>query len=89
MRNRYVFTLTIFAILMLFIDSNNLIKQFRLSKDLNRISKKTAYYEKEVVLVKEELHDLLTNKETLEKFAREHHKMKKPNEDLFIIAPEK
>ena len=37
--------------------------------------------------VKQEKTDLFTSEKSLEKYAREHYMMKKPNEDLFVIVP--
>jgi cell division protein FtsB len=57
-----------------------------------KYDEKIQSLEKEIVQCKDEietnnkkLHDLRTNKEGLERFAREAYFMKKPNEDVFII----
>ena len=39
--------------------------------------------------MKREKQELLTNKDSLEQFAREQYMMKKDNEDLYVIVEEK
>ena len=46
------------------------------------------YYEDQIKENEKELQELLTNKETLEKFAREKYLMKKDNEEIFVILKE-
>ncbi len=53
----------------------------------NLQSQKEFYLEKKEVVLKDR-EELTTNKELLEKFAREHYLMKKPSEDLYVIVTE-
>jgi len=48
---------------------------------------KKEYYEQQIKDVKQEKNELLTNKDSLERFAREQYMMKKDNEDLYVIVP--
>ena len=43
------------------------------------------HYQKEIEINSKKLNDLHTDKEGLERFAREEYFMKKPNEDVYII----
>lgn len=43
----------------------------------------------EIGRTKEHLHELSSDKELLEKFARERYLMKRDNEDIFVLVPEK
>ena len=71
---------------MLFFDSNDLVTQYKLSKKLSDLENAKAYYEEKIEEVKKDREELLSNKELLEKFARENYLMKKKTEDLYVIV---
>jgi len=73
--------------LMLF-DQNNLIQRFQTNLELQELKKEKLYYTKKIREVQQNSKDLLTNKESLEKFAREKYLMKKPDEELFVFVEE-
>jgi cell division protein FtsB len=55
---------------------------------LRTLEKEKQYYQAKIKKVEEDRKELLTNKELLEKFAREKYLMKKEKEDIFIIQEE-
>lgn len=85
-KNFYFITALVFVFWMLFFDSNDLLTQYRLNKKLNDLENEKAYFEEKIAEVKQDREELLSNKDLLEKFARENYFMKKENEDLFIIV---
>lgn len=85
LRNFYVITLLGFLLWMLFLDSNDLVSQFKLSSKLDKLETEKAYYQEKIEEVKKDREELLSNKELLEKFAREKYLMRKKTEDLFVI----
>lgn len=85
LRNFYVITLLVFLVWMLFLDSNDLISQFKLSNKLDNLETEKAYYQEKIEEVKKDREELLSNKELLEKFAREKYLMRKKTEDLYVI----
>ena len=87
-KNRYVATVTIFFIWMLFFDQNDIFSQMQLKSELTQVQTDKAYFESEITRTEEDLEDLMTNDEKLEKFAREKYLMKKSNEELFVIVVE-
>ena len=89
MRNKYFISLTAFFIWMLFFDRNNIISQVELRMKLSDYVGKKEYYEQQIAQVKKEKQGLLTNQDSLERFAREKYLMKKDNEDLYVIMPVK
>lgn len=89
MRNKYFLTLLAFFIWMLFFDRNDLVSQVQLRMKLADYRDKKEYYEQQIKDVKREKQELLTNKDSLEQFAREQYMMKKDNEDLYVIVEEK
>ncbi len=84
-KNFYFITGFVFLIWMIFIDSNDLISRFEMSSKLRSLQGEKEYYEKKIVEVEKDRKELMTNKELLEKFAREKYLMKKETEDVFII----
>jgi cell division protein FtsB len=73
---------------MLFLDSNDLYTQYKLSRQLKTLEHEKEFYEEKIEEVKKERELLLTDSETLEKFARESYLMKKDSEDLYVIVEE-
>lgn len=84
-KNFYFITGITFLIWMIFMDSNDLISRFKMSAKLRSLQNEKEYYEEKIVEVEKDRKELMTNKELLEKFAREKYLMKKETEDVFII----
>jgi cell division protein DivIC len=78
----------LFFFWMLFLDSNDLYTQYKLSRQLKTLEHEKEFYEEKIEEVKKEREQLLTDSETLEKFARESYLMKKDSEDLYVIVEE-
>lgn len=87
MRNKYFIAALSFLIWMFFFDRNNIISQAHLRMKLSDYRQKKSYYTLQIAGVKKEKQELMTNKNSLEKFARERYMMKKDDEDLFVIVP--
>lgn len=85
LRNRYLLTIIIFVIWVVLLDSNNLISQYKEMKNLKKLRAEREYYVQRIEEDKRKLHELKTDGQNLEKFAREQYRMKKPDEDLYII----
>lgn len=85
LRNRYLLTIIIFVIWVVLLDSNNLISQYKEMKNLKMLRAEREYYVQRIEEDKRKLHELKTDDQNLEKFAREQYRMKKPDEDLYII----
>ncbi|OFY63029.1 MAG: hypothetical protein A2V64_04560 [Bacteroidetes bacterium RBG_13_43_22] len=84
-RNKYILTILIFLIWLLLLDSNNLIARYKEMRELNKLRNEKEYYLKKIEVDAKKLQELKTDNENLEKFAREQYRMKKPDEDLYII----
>ena len=89
LKNFYVLFIAFFLIWMVFIDSNDLISQYRLASKLNRLKSQKEFYKAKKQEVIQSREGLTTNKELLEKFAREHYLMKKPTEDIYVVVENK
>ncbi len=87
-RNKYIIALTVFAILMLFIDHNNIFNQLERKKQLNELLASKKFYQQQIDQTKKNLSDLQNNSAALEKYAREKYLLKRDNEDVFVVDNE-
>ena len=84
-RNKYILTVIIFIVWVSLLDSNNLVTRYKEMRELHKLKIDREYYIKRIEEDKRKLHELKTDNHNLEKFAREQYRMKKPDEDLYII----
>ena len=85
-RNFYFVTGIFFLVWMTFFDSNDLISRFRMNSKLGSLEDEKEYYLEKIKEVEKDRSELMTNRELLEKFAREKYLMKKESEDVFVIV---
>jgi cell division protein FtsB len=89
LKNRFVLVGLVFLVWMVFFDSNDLISQYKYKQKLRQLEENKNFYLEQIELVKQDKEELFTNLEKLEKFAREKYKMKKDDEDLYIVLKDK
>ncbi|HDR68677.1 MAG TPA: septum formation initiator family protein [Bacteroidaceae bacterium] len=85
LRNKYFLTVFLFLVWLLFFDQNNFIDRFRMAREIKQLDNSKMYYLEQIEKDSTRLHELTTNKENLEKYAREQFYMKKDNEEVFVI----
>lgn len=59
-----------------------------MSNKIRSLENEKEFYQEKIAEVDKDRKELMTNKELLEKFAREKYLMKKETEDIFIIQEE-
>ena len=74
-----------FVVWISFFDRNDLLTQYKLRSQLNKLNEEKAFFINEIKKDSEELIELKTNPKTLEKFGREKYLMKKDNEEIFVV----
>ncbi len=74
-----------FIILTFTAGDSNLYKRYTYDEKIRSLEKEIKYYEDEIETNTRKLNDLRTDKEGLERFAREEYHMKKADEDLYLI----
>jgi cell division protein DivIC len=79
---------TFFVLWILFFDQNNLIDRVVSIKTFHEMEANKHYYEEKIKDDRKKLQELRTDRENLEKFAREQYLMKRDNEDIFIVTDE-
>ena len=85
LRNKFILTIIFFIIWLTFFDSNNLISRYKELSQLRKLRKEKEFFTEKIANDKQNLYELKTNNQNLEKFAREKYKMKKSDEDLYIV----
>lgn len=73
---------------MLFFDQNNMVDRVKMTSEIKQLEEDREYYLEQIQKDSARLSELTTNKENLEKYAREQFLMKKPNEDVFVVIEE-
>jgi hypothetical protein len=86
LKNKYLLTGVAFIILMLFLDRNNLVSQYKMRKELNGLRRELQFYRDQATMDSIELSRLLGDSTELEKLGREKYMMKRDSEDIYIIV---
>lgn len=85
-KNKYIISIIVFAVWMMFFDRNDFISQYSYRQDLKKLESDKEYYTQEIAKNKIDMQDLMSDRIHLEKFARERYLMKKDSEDIFLIV---
>ena len=78
----------VFLVIITFLMRDNLIRWIGAEMTLLRQRKQREYYQKSNAQLEEQLQNLSTDRDTLEKFARENFHFAAPDEDVYIIEGE-
>ena len=84
--NKYFLATVLFILWMFFFDPKDWGTAFSKNNKLKEFQKSEEHLSKTINETKDELKQLKSNVQTIEKYAREKYFMKKENEDLFIIS---
>jgi len=82
--NRYVIITLLFLVWMIFFDETRYFNHRELNKEIHKLEESAKYYENEIDHDKKIIKNL-QDPDSLERFAREEYRMKKKNEDIYII----
>lgn len=83
--NKYLLTSAAFLVWMTFFDQNDWMTQKETQKQLQDTKDNIRFLTAKTVAMEEELKLLQSDPQKLEQFAREKYRMKRDNEDLYII----
>jgi len=87
-RLKYIVTLTVFGVIIIFFDQNNLIKRYRYARQIREMETEIQECKSNYNSNTMRLRMLQTNPRYIERIAREKYLMKKPDEDVFVIEKE-
>lgn len=88
-KNKYVFTALLFGAWMLFFDHDDLITQWRLSRQIRELERKKSFYEQQIQQAEQQKAVLQHDPAQLLQFARTHYYFKPPQADLYNVEFEK
>ena len=86
-RNRYFIVTMVFIVWVLFFDNNNLISWVRTLGQYSANKSQQRYYKEKIQQTENNLRQLQSNKDSLEKFARENYYFHRQDEHVFIVTP--
>ena len=89
LRNRYGAVVLVLLAWVALFDRNDLWTTWKNHRELAKMEEQQEWFTAEIQRTKEQLHELSSDTELLEKFARERYLMKRDNEDIFVLVPEK
>ena len=87
LKNKYLLSGAFFLVWMIFFNEKDLISLIKKNEKISELEKSEQHLSEIIKETRQELGQLKTNSQTIEKYAREKYLMKKDNEDLFIISP--
>ncbi|MBP5693281.1 MAG: septum formation inhibitor [Bacteroidales bacterium] len=88
LKNKYFIVTAAFLIWIFFFDTNNLISWYRDLKQLGWQNRQKVYYQDAIRQADEKLQELASNKDSLEKFAREQFLFHEAGEDVYVVEDE-
>ena len=83
--HKYSITIIAFVLIIGVIDENSLIVRYSHKLEIDRLEDEISYYRKRFEEDSHMLKEITTNKEALEKVAREKYMMKRADEDIFVF----
>ncbi|MBO6073902.1 MAG: septum formation initiator family protein [Paludibacteraceae bacterium] len=82
--NKYTITCLIFGVFFFFIGDQSLVKQIKRVRQAHRLEKQIDESRLNIATYQREL-EVLSNTDSLERYAREHYHMHAPNEEVYIV----
>lgn len=83
--NKYVITFIIFAIFIIFIDKNSVLVWAQNKINIVKQERTIRQYREDILKTEEKLKELTSDKDSLEKFAREQYYFQESNEEVFLV----
>ena len=83
--NKYFIVTMIFLVWIAFFDSNNVIRWIGVRKTLHEQKSQIKFYEQEISATDSKINYLKSEKDSLEKFAREEYLYHEEGEDVYLI----
>lgn len=81
----YIIITVFFLALLLFYPGNNLITYVKTHAEIRSQRKLIRKYQIEIMEMESRIRELATDRDTLEKFARENFHFAKPGEDVYLV----
>lgn len=75
-----------FVVWMCFFDRYDFATQYNFQKEKSKLEREKAYYSTEISHIERSIKDAQYDPREIERIAREKYKMKKSNEDIYVIT---
>ena len=85
-RNKYFIVTVFFVVWVLFIDTGNLFVWMGDMETVSSQERQIEYYKEAISNTEERLKELESNKDSLEKFAREQYLFHEADEEVFVVV---
>lgn len=85
---KFVLSTLFFLFWILLLDENTIFDILKIQSNISKQEREIVYYKNQIKEIEVKLKELESNKDSLEKFAREEYYFQKPGEEVFVIAPE-
>ena len=83
---RYAIVATaIFLIMVGFINQDNIVRWVRAGAEIKRQDKLIEKYNKEILEMDSQIHGLTSDKDSLERYARENFGFAEPGDDVYVV----
>ena len=80
-----VISTTIFLVLWIVGPGNTIVHWVKAKNEISRQEKQMKYYQEQIDIMDRDIEELKTNKDSLEKFARERFNFAAPGEDVYVV----
>lgn len=84
-RNKYLIAVAVFIAWMAFFDRYDLTTQYNYQQERKKLEAEKEYYTSEISTISTAIKDVKSNPDIIQKIAREKFKMKRTNEDVYIV----
>ena len=87
LQTKYGLTSAIALVWVTFVADIDLVHIIGTSMEVNALKREVVRVEQDAERVRTDLDDLMNNRASLERFARERYFMRRPNEDVYRLVP--
>ena len=84
--NKYFLATVVFLILITFVAQNNIVRWIKASEELKQQEQLIDHYTSEIEKVDQQIDNLSSNRDSLEKFAREKYYYQNSDEEVFLVG---
>ena len=83
--NKYIITLGIFAVIVLFLDENSMLKRMQMNQEERELREEIERYRNDFNESTRLLGEITADSVAIEQIARERYMMKLPDEDIYVF----
>jgi len=84
-KNKFLLAVIAFIIWMCFFDRYDFATQYNYYQEKSKLEKEKEFYVSEIVQIEKSINDVQFNPSEIQRIAREKYKMKKDNEDVYVL----